>query len=48
MLFTDEFQRGIIAEVITGIVATVVLALAVDGLLVLGGQILMPWTRRTR
>jgi osmoprotectant transport system permease protein len=40
----DGFQRGIIAEVITGIVATVVLALIVDGLLVLLGRLAMPWT----
>lgn len=46
MLFTDGFQRGIVAEVVAGIVATVGLALAVDGLLVIGGRLLMPWTRR--
>lgn len=46
MLFTDGFQRGIIASVLTGIVATVVLALLIDALLVLGGRVLMPWTRR--
>lgn len=45
LLFTDGFQRGIIAEVLAGIVATVALALAVDGLLVLGGRLLLPWTR---
>lgn len=48
MLFTDGFQRGIIAEVVTGIVATVVLALVVDGLLVLAGRALMPWARVVR
>lgn len=47
LLFTDGFQRGIIASVVTGIVATVVLALAIDGLLVLVGRLLLPWTRRT-
>ena len=36
-LFTDGFQRGIQVEIITGIVATVLL-----------GRVLMPWTRRTR
>ena len=46
MLFTDGFQRGIIASVLTGIVATVVLALLLDALLVLGGRVLLPWTRR--
>lgn len=46
MLFTDGFQRGIIASVLTGIVATVVLALLIDALIVLGGRLLLPWTRR--
>jgi len=46
LLFVDGFQRGIIAEVVAGIVATVLLALAVDGVLVLAGRILLPWTRR--
>jgi osmoprotectant transport system permease protein len=45
LLFIDGFQRGIVAEVVAGIVATVLLALAVDGLLVLGGRLAMPWTR---
>ena len=45
-LLTDGFQRGIIASVLTGIIATVVLALVLDALLVLGGRVLLPWTRR--
>lgn len=45
-LFTDGFQRGIQAEIIAGLVATVALALAFDGALVLLGRILMPWTRK--
>lgn len=45
MLFTDGFQRAIVAEVLTGIVVTVALALALDGLLVLLGRVLLPWTR---
>ncbi|TFC96681.1 MULTISPECIES: ABC transporter permease subunit [Cryobacterium] len=44
-LFTDGFQRGIQAEIIAGIVLTVVLALLLDGALVLLGRILLPWTR---
>ncbi len=44
-LFTDGFQRGIQAEIIAGIVATVLLALVLDGALVLLGRLLMPWTR---
>lgn len=47
-LFTDGFQRGIQAEIIAGIVATVLLAVALDGVLVLLGRLLMPWTRPSR
>jgi osmoprotectant transport system permease protein len=46
-LFTDGIQRGIQAEIIAGIIATVLLALALDGALVLLGRLLMPWTRRS-
>ncbi|MCY7287343.1 MAG: ABC transporter permease [Cryobacterium sp.] len=45
-LFTDGFQRGIQAEIIAGIVLTVGLALLLDGVLVVLGRILLPWTRR--
>lgn len=45
-LFTDGFQRGIQAEIIAGLVATVGLALIFDGALVLAGRLLMPWTRK--
>ncbi|GAA1784925.1 ABC transporter permease [Agromyces lapidis] len=44
-LFTDGFQRGIQAEIATGIVATILLALLLDLLAVLAGRLLMPWTR---
>lgn len=44
-LFTDGFQRGIEVEIITGIVATIVLALVLDWLSVALGRILMPWSR---
>lgn len=44
-LFTDGFQRGIAAEVVTGVVATVLLAVVLDGAIVLGSRALMPWTR---
>jgi len=47
-LFTDGLQRGIEAEIIAGIVATVALALILDGALVLLGRLLMPWTRASR
>ena len=45
VLFTDGFQRGIIAEVVTGIVGTVALALVVDRALVAIGWVSMPWLR---
>lgn len=44
-LFTDGFQRGIIAEVVTGIVGTVALAVLVDRALVAIGWVSMPWLR---
>ncbi len=48
-LLTDGFQRGIIAEVATGVVATIVLALVLDGTLVIAGRAFAPWARaRTR
>ncbi len=45
LLFTDGFQRGIVAEILAGIVVVVALAVIVDRSLVLGGRLLMPWTR---
>lgn len=48
LLFTDGFQRGLRAEILTGLVTTVALALALDALAVLGGRLLMPWTRHDR
>ena len=47
-LFTEGLQRGLTAEILTGLVITVLLALALDGLVVLGGRVLMPWTRGRR
>ncbi len=44
-LFTNGFQRGIIEEVLAGVVMTVAIAVLLDGLLVLLGRALMPWTR---
>ena len=43
--FTDGFQRRIIAEVATGVVMTLVIALLLDTLLVVLGRIVMPWNR---
>jgi osmoprotectant transport system permease protein len=45
-LFTDGFQRGIEVEIVTGIVATMLLALVLDWASVLVGRLLMPWSRR--
>lgn len=47
-LFTDGIGRGITEEIASGIVMVLVLAFAVDGLLVLLGRIVMPWTRKNR
>lgn len=49
-LLTDGFQRGIPAEVATGVIATMLLALLFDAVLVTVGRILTPWatTRRER
>lgn len=47
-LLTDGFQRGIVASVATGVVATVILALVLDALLLLAGRLLTPWTRGGR
>jgi osmoprotectant transport system permease protein len=48
LLFIDGFQRDIPEEILTGIVLTIVMALALDGLLVLLGRALMPWSRPGR
>ncbi|MBN9607302.1 MAG: ABC transporter permease subunit [Actinomycetales bacterium] len=46
--FTDGSQRQIPFEVFTGVVLTMLLALAIDGLLVLLGRALMPWARPSK
>ncbi|AYF96890.1 ABC transporter permease [Protaetiibacter intestinalis] len=45
-LFTNGYQRRIIPEILAGVVATMVIALLVDALLVLAGRWLMPWAPR--
>lgn len=45
-LFIDGLNRRFPTEIIAGIVATVVIAVAFDLALVAMGRILMPWTRR--
>ncbi len=47
-LFTDGFQRNIPAEILSGLVATVALALVLDAALVWLGRLVMPWTRTAR
>lgn len=47
-LFTNGFQRGIVEEVLAGVVMTVIVAVLFDGALVLLGRALMPWTRVRR
>ncbi len=47
-LFTNGYQRRIVAEILAGVVAVVVIALLVDLLLVLLGRWLMPWARKVR
>jgi osmoprotectant transport system permease protein len=44
-MFTDAFQRDIPSETIAGIVLVLLLALALDGLILLVGRALTPWTR---
>ena len=43
-LFTDGFQRGIPAEIVTGLVSTAALALVLDGLVLALGRLCLPWT----
>ena len=45
-LFTNGYQRNIVAEILVGVIMVVVLALVVDSLLVLVGRMLMPWALR--
>lgn len=44
-LFLNGSQRGIVEEVLAGVVMVVIVALLFDGALVLLGRWLMPWTR---
>lgn len=46
-LFTDGIQRTIPEEIGSGIVMVLVLAFVLDGLLVLLGRLVLPWTRTT-
>ncbi len=44
--FLDGYQRDFPLEVWVGIVGTLIIALVFDGVLTLGGRMLMPWTTR--
>ncbi|MGB7817262.1 MAG: ABC transporter permease [Ornithinibacter sp.] len=44
-LLVDGYNRVIWGELVTGILACVILALALDGLIVLGNRALTPWMR---
>lgn len=45
LFFTDGIQRDIPGEIWAGIVATIIVALVFDFVIVLIGRILMPWNR---
>lgn len=47
-LFTDGFQRNFVDPIITGLVACVVLALALDALILGATRLLTPWQRKGR
>lgn len=47
-LFTNGYQRYFLDEIVVGIVFTVLLALVFDGILVIAGRLLMPWSRRAK
>lgn len=44
-LFIDGLNRSFPTEIIVGIVATIVVAVVFDAILVVLGRLLMPWTR---
>ncbi|MCL2736255.1 MAG: ABC transporter permease subunit [Propionibacteriaceae bacterium] len=48
VLLTDGFQRGIAAEVATGVILTVVVALLLDAVVIGLGRIATPWIRAGR
>ena len=45
LLFREGKQRGILEEVVVGILASLLIALIFDVVIVLIGRLLMPWTR---
>lgn len=47
-LLTDGFQRGIAGEVWAGVIATVLVALVLDAVVILLGKLLSPWAQLAR
>ncbi|MCL3817474.1 ABC transporter permease [Aeromicrobium wangtongii] len=47
-LFTEGYRTDNDAEILTGVVAIVAIALLLDALIVLAGRILLPWNRGVR
>lgn len=47
-LFTDGFQRGIFAEILTGLVLTILLAILIDLIIVAIGKLIMPFDRKSK
>ncbi|MEA9985356.1 MULTISPECIES: ABC transporter permease [Subtercola] len=47
-LFLNGLQRNIVAEVASGIVATLIIAIVFDFILVMLGRMLLPWSRADR
>lgn len=45
-MFTGGFQRGIAAEIVTGLTAIATLALILDGFVLALERLYLPWTRR--
>ena len=44
-LFTEGFQRSFPTEILAGLIGTILLAIAVDTVVVIIGRALMPWTK---
>ena len=44
-LFTEGFQRSFPTEIVAGLIGTIILAVAVDVVLVVIGRAAMPWTK---
>lgn len=47
-LFTEGYRTDNDAEILTGVIGIVILALVFDGLIVLVGRLLMPWATASR